>query len=138
MIKGFFSIILFYFALACTSNERHANCSEYKIGKFKYYSKVNGNFYIIERNDSIQVERNLTTGSITTLKINWTNDCEYELRYISRQSSPNDSIINIATKTVLKTKIVEVGKDFCIFSSQAPGMDKILTDTLKLWNTHNL
>ena len=104
----------------------------FKNGKFKYFSTQTGNNYIIERNDSLQIERNLKTGSVTTLKIEWTGECEYNLTLLNRQSSPSDTLTKFQQKTVLKTKILKVGKDYCVFSSQALGFDRIMVDTLRL------
>jgi hypothetical protein len=132
MAKKMIIIVVLYLISGCTSTPKPSDCSTYKIGKFSYYAEESGNSYLIERNDSIQTEKNLTTGSITTLRINWTAPCEYELRYISRQSTPNDSLMSIATTSVLKTKIIEVGTHYCVFSSQAQSIDRVLTDTLKL------
>jgi hypothetical protein len=119
--------------LAACNSSQYLDCSKFKTGKFSYLSNRSGNKYIIERNDSTQIERNLNTGSITTLRIKWTSECEYDLTYISRQSSPNDTLLTLTPKSILKTKIIEVGSNFCIFSSQAIGMTHILTDTLKIF-----
>lgn len=132
MTRAFLSLIVLYFVTSCTSPQGNADCSKFKVGKFRYHAKESGNSYIIERKDSTQIETNLNTGSITTLRINWINPCEYELRYVARKNSPNDTLMSIVTTTVLKTKIIEVGKDYCIFSSQAVGFERILIDTLKL------
>ena len=118
--------------IGCTMSQNKFDCTKYRIGKFEYHGTKSGNSYIIERNDSNQIETNLSTGSITRLSIKWTGPCEYELRYLSRQSSPGDTLVNLATTIVLKTRIIAVTSKYCIFSSQADGVDKILTDTLKL------
>ena len=107
------------------------DCSKFKIGTFKYFAVQTGNRYIIERNDSLQIERNLRTGTVTTLKIEWTGQCEYDLILLTRQSSPLDTLTKFQQKLVVKTKILKVTKDYCVFSSQATGVDKILIDTLR-------
>ena len=137
MTKAFLCVTLTFLLTACNSSQ-HTNCSKFKSGKFSYLSNKSGNDYIIERNDSTQIERNLNTGSITTLKIIWTSECEYELTYLSRQSSPTDTLITLSTRSILKTKIIEVGSDFYIYSSQAVGMTQILTDTLKIFSPKSL
>jgi hypothetical protein len=131
MTKIFLTAIAIFVVDSCTS-QNTLNCSKFKNGTFKYSSAQTGNIYTIERNDSLQIERNLKTGSVTTLKIKWTGQCEYELTLLNRQSSPLDTLTKFQQKIVLKTKILKIGKNYCIFSSQAAGVEGIMIDTLKL------
>ena len=134
MVRPLHILSVFIFLAACnsSSNEKNLDCSKFKTGTFRYLGKQSGHFYIIKRTDSTQTEINTTTGSTTNLKIRWTSPCSYELTYLSRQSSPTDTMSYLNTDLVLLTEIIDTGKDYCVFSSKAKGMDKTLIDTLRL------
>ena len=63
--------------ISCYSPERQ--CSDFKVGEFKYEALVNGELEttIFKRNDSIQVE--IYKGKTDTSQIRWINNCEFIL-----------------------------------------------------------
>jgi hypothetical protein len=78
---NFVIVILF---VSCYTPER--NCTDYKIGKYKYEALVDGELQttIFNRNDSIQVE--IYKGKTDTSKIRWINKCEFILTPIKPKS----------------------------------------------------
>lgn len=71
-------------------NQTANNCSEFKVGKFKYIGK-NENVTIIQ--DSIY---HIETDGIRTLKlrIKWINDCEYKLTYIKVNQKGDEELLD--------------------------------------------
>lgn len=130
MMNAVLLICGLWFLVSCNSLQNELDCSRFKTGKFKYVAHGSGNAYIIERDDSTQVETNLISGSVFALRVKWITPCDYELT-LSRKGSPTDTLFILPTSTIVKTKIIETGNDYYVFSSQAVGMDKVLTDTLK-------
>jgi hypothetical protein len=70
--------------VSCYSPQR--NCSNYKVGQYKYEALVNGEIQttIFDRNDSVQIESYL--GKTDTSKIRWVNDCEFILTPLNPKS----------------------------------------------------
>ena len=55
------------------------NCSNIKYGKYYYFEKTTKHKIEVERDDTIQFERDLVTGSVMRSKIVWINKCQYQL-----------------------------------------------------------
>jgi hypothetical protein len=123
---------LFLFACSDTTNEK-LTCTNFRVGKFLLHSEVTNTDYVIERNDSIQVESTPATGAAVTFRIKWMNSCEYELAYISQDVSTADSFSNQMKTKVLRTKIRSTAKDYYIFESTIDGMGASIIDTLRVF-----
>lgn len=77
----------FTFILICTScYQPERNCSDFKIGVFKYEALVNGKLEstIFKRNEYYQVE--IYKGKTDTSAIRWINNCEFILTPIHPKS----------------------------------------------------
>ena len=104
-------------------------CERYKTGRFETHSEINGTRSIIERNDSLQTETNLSTRNITKARIRWISTCEYELSYISSSSDTIDEYIKARP---LKNVILKSKKNFYIAKSMMEGIDFTLIDTVRI------
>ena len=130
-----FAIALVTFQ-SCNHSNLQSHCSDFKTGIFHY--NVNGIAHSISRTDSIQIENDLTTGSIVKAKIKWINECEYELNYFDDKSYSKDTILGYVkthtlTTKILKTKAGEINGtryNYCVFESSMPGVAQKLIDTL--------
>ncbi len=76
-MKKLHTLIILLLTLSSCAQEK--NCSEFKIGKFKYTDEKMP-FEII-RNDTLQIERNLKTGVEIHTSVDWKSECEYILTY---------------------------------------------------------
>jgi hypothetical protein len=123
---------LFILWYSCDSPTK-SNCSSFRKGKFVSHS-VDGQFTIVERNDSVQSEISNTTGHIMKATITWINDCEYELSNTREGSNAIDSLKPIWLNKVITTKIIEVRKDYCVYESTMNGVSTKITDTLYILN----
>jgi hypothetical protein len=133
--NGFYFYILSLLLSACASTQNQSNCNNFKQGKFKLSSHFDNSYSIIERHDTIQTETNSKTGQVVTAKVIWTNSCEYELQYQAQTRNSNDTINSFLKTRPLKTKIIKVGKDYCIFEAHVDNFNLKYTDTL--WRLKN-
>jgi hypothetical protein len=120
------SLIAFF--SSCESRNK-LDCLRFKTGKFLLRSEFDGSSTIIERNDSIQVENNLTSGEITKAKIYWVQPCEYYLEYLNK-SSGSGFIDSFVRTGPLKTRILKSSKEYYLFESRMDGVSERLVDTL--------
>lgn len=104
------------------------NCERFKIGRFQTRSEYDNSISIINRNDSLQIETNLTTGNITKAHIKWISNCQYDLIYISS----SDSFNSYVKSHILKTVIIQSKKDYYIAKSSMEGIDLTLVDTIRI------
>ena len=104
-------------------------CTEFRTGKFALIGNPISHNYIIERNDSLQVETDLTAGSVSKFKVTWVNECAYELTILEG----NEVIMNFYKDRTLSVRIIETFKDGYKFESQLKGIDSyVLTQTLRV------
>ena len=59
--------------------------------------------YRIERNDSLQIEKDLVTGVEVKLSIVWVDDCEYHLSFIERPTKMKETFESYTNKLIIKT-----------------------------------
>ena len=127
-------IMLFlFFALisACQKVDTNTDCSQFHNGKFIFKSgnPVKPQFSIV-RDDSIQVETNLTDNSVTKLAITWTDTCAYELRLLETNLAIADSMKNVGKTAPLRSEILSWTKEYYIFRTTSTASKKVLTDTM--------
>ena len=132
-------VLLISFLLSCKQTAKDPNCSDFKFGTFHYTAGKTGNKYLITRTaDSIQTERNITSGDITRAHIKWIDDCEYQLTYIDEVVSNKDTIVGYLKTHTLNTRILKTksGKEngnwysYSVFESSMIGTNLKLVDTL--------
>jgi hypothetical protein len=106
-------------------------CSLYKRGVFTLRPKYTPNEnYIIERNDSLQIEINTGTNDTVVQRIKWIEPCEYELTFM-RASNPKDEADAAKGQATVKAKIVKATKDYYVFEMYTDGDPLHYIDTLK-------
>lgn len=96
--------------------ENKLTCKNFKTGKFKLTDSITGDF-IIERNDSIQIEKSVKYGDTLIYRINWVNDCEYELV----MQKGREELMNIFKGKILIVRIIETYKETYKFESYLKG-----------------
>jgi hypothetical protein len=99
------------------------DCSKFKNGTFTYQSSNTDRMIVIERDDTIQFERNLVTGSVAKCRIKWVSPCEYELILLSASGFSPKGQLFLTTNTNHVT-ITEVGNDYYKAHSVIKGDDK--------------
>ncbi|WP_418262618.1 DNA topoisomerase IV [Flavobacterium faecale] len=88
-------ILLTALVVLASCKQPARDCTDFKIGKFKFESKINGvmKTTYFERNDSIEIET--YEGKTDTASIRWVNDCEYVLRKLHPKNMAEEKAINI-------------------------------------------
>lgn len=128
-------LVVTFLLMSCASTQRQNNCDNFKEGKFKLNSHFDNSYYIINRQNSTQTETNSRTGQVTTASITWTNPCEYELLYQAQTKNSADTINSFLQTRPLKTKIIKVANDYCIFEAHVDSVNLKYVDTL--WRLAN-
>lgn len=98
---------------ACYNQER--NCTDFKTGKFKFDTEINGEKMttVFERNDSIEIET--FKGKTDTASVRWVNDCEY----ILQKKNPK----NMAEQKAISMRILTTSKNSYTFEYGVVGSD---------------
>ncbi len=86
-------------------NEIPKGCEEFKTGKFTYTDEEYSNI-IIERNDSLQIER--APDYTIMSKIEWVSECTYTIECYEVANKPNDP--RIGTKLTVDILRIEDDK----------------------------
>lgn len=78
MKKSLFLLVIAPLFISCYQQER--NCADYKTGKFKFETEIDGKTMVtvFERFDDIEIET--FEGKTDTATVRWINDCEYILQ----------------------------------------------------------
>lgn len=137
LIKLFPAIIITAFLFtSCSSSSGKESCNQYRTGKFRYHvkGKNNGNYFVIERDETTQKETNEKTHVTSTASIKWTSNCTYELQYLEGANHLSASSSRLKKSTVIRTEIVKGTDDYYIFSSRSSASAAILLDTMWVEN----
>lgn len=137
LIKLFPAIIITAFLFtSCSSSSGKESCNQYRTGKFRYHvkGKNNGNYFVIERDETTQKETNEKTHVTSTASIKWTSNCTYELQYLEGANHLSASSSRLRKSTVIRTEIVKGTDDYYIFSSRSSASAAILLDTMWVEN----
>ncbi len=115
-IKNTLLILILFFS---ANSYAQPECSNFKVGKYFLSDPALDYEMVIERNDSIQIERNMTTGTESKYWIDWKNDCEYSLKIFMG----TDDELEFYKDKLLYVKIVNTEKNHYIFEASIQGMD---------------
>jgi hypothetical protein len=128
--KSLFWIILLIFFYSCKDSNHQRMCRDIRKGIFGFYGDRSGRRYTIIRTDSTQTEIDEDKGTIYEFAVNWTSDCEYEMRFLRVLKVGKDSS-HIRTKFHdVSVKILSIGPDYYVFRAKADGLNIDLTDTM--------
>jgi hypothetical protein len=133
LIKLFPAIIITAFLFtSCSSSSGKESCNQYRTGKFRYHvkGKNNGNYFVIERDETTQKETNEKTHVTSTASIKWISNCTYELQYLEGANHLSASSSRLRKSTVIRTEIVKGTDNYYIFRSRSSESAAILLDTM--------
>ena len=111
------------FLSSCSEPETNKNldCSSIKNGKFEYRSQFSATPVIIERSDSIQIETNEGTGLKMKFKVEWLDNCKYQLTLVSFLAGLKDTVVDPSSIPILKTEVLKVTKNYYVCQSKIEG-----------------
>jgi len=123
----FLIVCLFFILGSCMI--RDYNCKRALKGTFVEHSETGDLSIKIVRNDTAQIEKNLSTGEIYLKKIKWLGSCSFLLlpdrSFLNlHPPAPVDSFI---AYTPIKVEIVEVRRDHYIYSATIDSAEKSVT-----------
>lgn len=127
-------IVSALFLSSCSEPEsnKSLDCSSIKNGKFEYRNEFSNTPVIIERNDSIQVETNESTGLTMKLKVGWLDNCKYQLTLVSFVADGKDSLVDPSSFPPIKTEVVKVTKNYYVCQSKMEGRNNRIDTMLIL------
>ena len=115
----------------CDWNAKPENCARFHTGHFRFQRFEPFRYAArIDRNDSIQTETDELTGAVSKLAVRWTNDCHYELHFISSTRQLPDSIQQYRKARPLQTEIIQATDRYYLFTSFREKGGLALTDTM--------
>ena len=124
-------IWLLFFVSSCSDKENRPDCSTIiRNGKFEYRGGFSNKQFTIERDDSIQIEKDTDTGFGMKFKIEWDDECDYELTLISFIIAGKDSLIKQSEFAPVKTEVLKVTKNYYVCRSAMQGENAIRRDTM--------
>lgn len=134
MKKDIIFLVLLISFYSCSTNGDTKSCEQFKKGKFLVtMDTAPYTPWIINREDSVQIEVNQVTNDSIINAITWTGSCEYELKFLRAVGPRKDSINSVLKSKPLKVNILETHKDYYIFRMSINGIDLAPADTLKVF-----
>jgi hypothetical protein len=131
--KTFLLILLaIIFCLACKDQNQHKGCEQFKNGKFVYKGR-NANFLII-REDSKQIEKQIGTDYYSKLSIKWIDNCHYQAKLLESNFPYPDSIKKLRKKVILTTEISSWTNKYYIYKSKIDKSPDVMIDTMWIKN----
>ncbi len=135
---AFLAIVILVGLTCVSSREEGLMCQDFKIGTFELKSKEYNLKYIIERNNTHQIETmyDLKTNQ-QLLKpayflIEWKSDCEYQLQLDTKKTKPEEIGLKAGDVEILQNKIVKIsGKCSEVETSTIINEDQIKTTICK-------
>ncbi|MFT5750532.1 MAG: hypothetical protein ACI828_000125 [Flavobacteriales bacterium] len=104
---------------------KQLDCKIIKVGTFKIDDPTYDFKSIIIRNDTIQIEKNLTLNTVSKYVVKWKNPCEYSLEMIE---GPNDKM-ELNKGKILRIKIISIQEDNYTFEAKMDGIAIVATNT---------
>jgi len=131
-MRFYYIDILLFTLLLFFSCKQKSDCSRFHTGKFRYHGSVTKQNYVVERNDSIQTELVVETGTVLKFRIEWTDPCSYELQFIGIEKVGNDSSILIRKFLPIRTMILTAGEDYYVYKTVTSIAGPQYSDTMKV------
>lgn len=119
------AILLLFSTLAAYT--QGLDCKEFRNGRFKFIDTKNGINMRVERLDNTQIETDINTNSRTVYRINWINDCEYEMTIVEG----NSDYLRFYKSRTLIIKIIEKFSDGYRFEGHIKGTREYKTHFMR-------
>ena len=120
--------LILWTALLPVDNDNEIDCKTFRTGKFRLVDKDQE--YIIERNDTLQVEKDLKKNTISKFKVTWVTDCEYELDILEGR----EEAMNFFKGKTLSIQILETSDNGYKYEAKLRGTDMKLIHTVERLN----
>jgi hypothetical protein len=130
--QSVFAVLISAMFASCAGTPTPVDCKQYKTGKFRFSAVIDDKavHYLIERNNDTQTESYLDSGVVAYYKINWKDDCTYQLVYLNETASLPEQELKMKRKMVIQATIISGTKDYYVFEASNNLFDKVLKDTM--------
>lgn len=102
------------------------NCSDFKIGKFKMGGSQDRRLVYVTRDEEYQIETSPEDNSVTRMKIEWIDSCNYKVKYIESTDSDMDKYLG----TELNVRILEINGNVMKFKATMEGVEYVMIDEM--------
>jgi hypothetical protein len=132
------SRIAIFIVVACCgvfdASGQVTNCKAFHNGVFHVFQATSGDHYVIYRDDQTEREVVAAKGDSTVWNIQWLDDCNYTLQYVSGNVKLTGRQANFVKKHKLFYHLSPAGKDYCLYVETIDGPSGILIekDTMRL------
>jgi hypothetical protein len=117
--------------MSCSNTPISVNCKQYKTGRFRFsLNDVKKTSFIIERNNNTQTEKYEDSGIVCNYKINWKDECTYQLVYLNGNENQTREEQDIQRKLVIDATIISGTEDYYIFEASNNLDEDVLKDTM--------
>lgn len=118
------------FSFNCNTPDK--NCEQYKNGSFRCSFTLGDKKYSyrIDREGINQTETDEYKGTVSKYNIKWTDECTYELLFLSTTDNMSDSALQFRKKSNIKTEILTKTDSYYTFKAWKDNIDFIYRDTL--------
>ncbi len=120
--------LILWTVLLPVDNGNEIDCKTYRTGKFRLVDKDQE--YIIERSDTVQIEKDLKKNTISKFKVTWVTDCEYELDI----REAREEAMNFFKGKTLSILILETSDNGYKYQAKLKGTDMKLIHTVERVN----
>jgi hypothetical protein len=120
--------LILWAILPPVDNYNEIDCKTFRTGTFRLVDKDQE--YIIERNDTIQIEKDLKKNTISKFKVTWVTDCEYELDIIEAR----EEAMNFFKGKTLSIQILETTDNGYKYEAKLKGTEMKLIHTVEWVN----
>jgi hypothetical protein len=128
-VTVFLLTLIYAFTGSCNVAPNPSECKEVRSGRFRIHNDLSGIVTILTRDGKRQAE--VAEGSKDTLymAVRWTNDCQYDLLYLAGDPMISDSLKTYAISHPIKVKILQVEKNYYIYTAEIEGLEPVQKDT---------
>jgi len=102
------------------------DCSDFKTGKFKMGGTQDKRLVYVTRDDKYQIETSPDDNSVTKMKIEWIDSCNYVVKYIESSNADMDEYIG----TELKVRILETNGKTMKFKATMDGVEYVMINEM--------
>lgn len=120
---------------SCSERKHQLDCTRFRTGKFEFKIRGLNRTYLIERNERIQIESDLVTGSKGVFSVNWIDSCTYDLTLLNFLNKGSDSLTNPMYHSKfpqVRAQIIEFGKDYYVCQTVVDGKNFESRDTMMI------
>jgi hypothetical protein len=121
-------IILSFFACKAKEKKLTQGCDHLREGTFEYRNYLTNGRISIERNDSMQTEKDFGSGIDMLFKVTWITPCEYHLKFIS-MTGGNSQGYDPRDAPLVRSEIIKVTPNYYITRTRS-GSNPVHVDTL--------